>query len=491
MRFSRSCGTLVHPTSFPSAYGIGDLGPEAESFIEFLEECGQSSWQVLPLSPVGYGNSPYASFSAFAGNPYLISPDKLLEKGLISQDEANQSRLPVTTTIDFDKVNHIKNNLLIKAADRFFENPDPQFEKFKSDNKNWLPDFALFMVQSMTNDYKPWNQWGEEWVRRKSSVLKSARKKYEKEIRRQLWMQYEFHNQWAELREYAHSKGIRIVGDIPIFVSHNSADVWANPQYFEVDSQGNRRFVAGVPPDYFSATGQLWGNPLYKWDKLESDGFSWWVNRFSKMFELFDAIRVDHFRGFESCWKVSAEEKTAENGYWEKSPGKKLFKKIHKELGELPIIAEDLGVITPEVEELRDQFNFPGMKILQFAFGSDYGNSYLPHNYHPNCVVYSGTHDNNTTVGWYQSASEVEKHRLRVYTRSDGSQPNWELIRLCLLSVADQAIFPLQDFMNLGSESRMNTPGTVGDNWNWRYTSEMLARIDRERIRKLIHMSNR
>lgn len=491
MRFPRSCGSLVHPTSLPSPYGMGDLGHEAYRFIDFLAETGQSIWQVLPLSPVGHGNSPYASFSAFAGNPYLISPDKLVEKGLVTHEEANQSRMPVTTSIDYDRVYQVKIDLLTRAADRFFKNPDSKLEKFQSDNDGWLPDYVLFRVHSKANNDQPWNEWEEEWVKRKRSTLKKARKIYKKEIQRQIWMQYEFHNQWSELRDYAHSKGIRIIGDIPIFVSHNSADVWANPQYFEVDEEGNREFVAGVPPDYFSETGQLWGNPLYKWDKLEKDGYSWWVDRFEKMFELFDAVRVDHFRGFESCWKVSAKEKTAENGFWEKIPGENLFKQIRKELGEAPIIAEDLGVITPEVEELRDQFNFPGMKILQFAFGSDYGNAFLPHNYHPNSLVYSGTHDNDTTVGWYHSAPEREKHRMRVYTRSDGVEPHWELIRLGVLSVADQAIFPLQDFMGLDSQSRMNTPGTVGGNWEWRYTPEMLDKIDRNRIINLITMSNR
>lgn len=491
MRFTRSCGTLLHPTSFPSPYGMGDLGPEAEYFIDFLEDTGQSVWQVLPLSPVGYGNSPYAGFSAFAGNPYLISPDKLVEKGLITHDEANEARLPVTPSIDYSSAYRKKEKLLIRAADRFYDDPDPRLDEFQFDNENWLPDYVLFMAHSMALNYKPWNQWEEEWVKRESSVMESAGKLYRQEIRRLIWMQYEFHAQWADLRDYAHSKGIRIIGDIPIFVSHNSADIWANSHYFEVDEHGNREFIAGVPPDYFSDTGQLWGNPLYKWDKLEDDGFSWWIDRFRKMFELFDAIRVDHFRGFESCWKVAADEKTAENGVWEKCPGEKLFKQIRKKLGELPIIAEDLGVITPEVENLRDQFNFPGMKVLQFAFGSDYGNAFLPHNYHPNSVVYSGTHDNDTTLGWYQQAPEKEKHRLRIYARSDGSEPNWELFRLGLLSVADQAIFPLQDFMNLGSESRMNTPGTVGGNWVWRYTPEMLNSINRERIRNLITMSNR
>jgi 4-alpha-glucanotransferase len=274
-------------------------------------------------------------------------------------------------------------------------------------------------------------------------------------------------------------------------VDHNSADVWANPKYFEVDQEGNRKLVAGVPPDYFSATGQLWGNPLYKWDVLEKDGYSWWLKRFRQMFDLFDAIRVDHFRGFDAYWAVPASEKTAENGEWVDGPGDKLFKTIKRKLGELPIIAEDLGVVTPEVEKLRDDFEFPGMKILQFAFDSDETNVFLPHNYTQNCVVYTGTHDNDTTIGWYHTAPEEEKHRAREYTRSDGSEIQWDLIRLGMLSVADQAIFPLQDFMNLDTKHRMNTPGTVGENWEWRYTPEMLKKVDSDRIRHLIKMSNR
>jgi len=338
---------------------------------------------------------------------------------------------------------------------------------------------------------KPWNKWDPDIAQRKKKKLNELKKQYKEEIKHEEWLQFEFFNQWFDLKRYANDKNIRVIGDIPIFVDHNSADVWANPGYFAVDKQGNRQLVAGVPPDYFSETGQLWGNPLYKWDALEKDGYSWWIERFDQMFNLFDAIRVDHFRGFEAFWQVPAEEKTAQKGDWVKGPGKKLFETIRKELGELPIIAEDLGFVTPEVIELRDYFQFPGMKILQFAFDSDPGNDFLPHNYNTNCVVYTGTHDNDTTIGWYKTAPEAEKHRAREYTKSDGSEINWELIRLGMLSVADQAIFPLQDFMNLDSEFRMNTPGTVGDNWEWRYTQQMLDGVDSNRIRSLIEMSNR
>ena len=495
MRFPRSCGTLAHPTSFPSKYGMGDFGNEAKTFIDFLSDTDQTIWQVLPLTPTGYGNSPYASYSAFAGNHYLISLDLLVNKGLLEPSEAKTAELASTTKSDYDKSYSLKNSLYKKASDRFYASLSKEDEKklraFRKSNKFWLDDYCLFIACSKANNRTPWNKWAPEIAQRKSATIKKLRKEYKDEIEYQTWVQFEFFNQWYSLKNYANSKGIRIVGDIPIFVDHNSADVWGNPKYFEVDQQGNRVLVAGVPPDYFSETGQLWGNPLYNWKELEADNFSWWVERFRQMFELYDAIRVDHFRGFDAYWEVSANATTAEVGKWVKAPGKKLFKTIKKELGELPIIAEDLGVMTSTVEDLRDSFNFPGMKILQFAFDSDATNSFLPHNYPQNCVVYTGTHDNDTTTGWYRSAPEVEKHRAREYTRSDGREIHWELIRLGMLSVADQAIFPLQDFMNLDSSHRMNIPGTVKANWIWRYTTEMLNHIDRNRIRHLVYQSNR
>jgi 4-alpha-glucanotransferase len=495
MRFPRSCGVLVHPTSFPAPYGIGDFGPEARAFIDFLSKTDQTVWQVLPLSPVGYGNSPYASYSAFAGNEYLISPDILHDKGLLTTDEIQESRIPVHTSTEYDRSYDLKDRLLHIASGRFYDQQksrgEKQFNQFKKENGHWLDDYVLFTVLSKQYDRKSWNKWDPGTAQRDPAVLKKKRKEFETEIRHEIWLQFEFHNQWMELKKYANESGIRIIGDIPIFVDHNSADVWANPEYFAVDGHGNREIVAGVPPDYFSETGQLWGNPVYKWDILKKDGYQWWINRFHQMFHLFDAIRVDHFRGFESSWQVSATEETAVKGNWIKGPGKDLFVTIRKELGEVPIIAEDLGCITPEVNKLRDHFEFPGMKILQFAFGSDAGNSFLPHNYGQNSVVYTGTHDNDTTIGWYKTAPEKEQHFLRIYTRSDCSEPHWELIRLAMLSVSDQAIFPLQDYMNLDTDHRMNIPGTVGNNWEWRYTTTMLNRIDRDRIRDLIQLGNR
>jgi len=474
---------------------MGDLGHEAYEFINFLEETGQTIWQVLPLSPAGYGNSPYASYSAFAGNPYLISPDKLQEKGYISADDLSAAILPITTEADY-ATSYEKKELLYKKAFESFKasgskTDQKRLKEFKKRNSYWLDDYTLFMACSISNDRKPWNKWEKDLAQRKPAAIKKAAKRFSDEIEYQTWLQFEFFEQWNTLKDYANSKNIRVVGDIPIFVDHNSADVWSHPEFFAVDKQGNRELVAGVPPDYFSETGQLWGNPLYKWSAIKKDGFSWWLERFKQMFDLFDAIRVDHFRGFDEYWEVKASEQTAINGEWVKAPGVELFTTIKEKLGSLPIIAEDLGLMTQGVEDLRDQFNFPGMKILQFAFDSDSTNSFLPHNYPQNCVTYTGTHDNDTTIGWYTSAPGVEQHRAREYTRSDGSNIQWELIRLGMFSVADQAIFPLQDFMNLDSKHRMNTPGTVGDNWMWRYTPDMLQNVDKQRIRKMAEMSNR
>jgi len=495
MRFPRSSGALVHPTSFPGKYGIGDFGSEARVFIDFLEATGQTIWQILPLTPTGYGNSPYASYSAFAGNSYLISPEILLQKGLLIDEELHEAELPCEIEVDYKKAFKYKDKLFKLASKRFYksqtDNQKKELSAFKKNNKSWIEDYVLFMACGRDQGMQPWNSWEQDLAQRKPEALKAAKKKYKEEIEHQFWLQFEFFNQWMDLKDYANKKNIRVIGDIPIFVDHNSSDVWANPEFFEVDKKGNRKLIAGVPPDYFSETGQLWGNPLYKWKTLEEDGFKWWIKRFKHMFSICDAIRVDHFRGFDEYWEVKASEKTAENGRWVKCPGEKLFDTILEQCGELPILAEDLGFVTEGVEKLRDRYNFPGMKIIQFAFDSDSTNSFLPHNYTQNCVVYSGTHDNDTTMGWYKSAPELEKHRARTYTRSGGNDINWEFIRLGMYSVADQAIFPLQDFMGLGESHRINIPGTSSGNWLWRYTTEMLNQIDKDRIRELIINSNR
>jgi len=495
MRFPRSCGTLVHPTSFPGKYGIGDFGQEAREFIDFLERTHQTIWQVLPLSPTGYGNSPYASYSAFAGNTYLISPDILVEKGLLKSEEVQRAILPSGLVVDYEAAFRNKDELFKIAGDRFYsdlnDDEEKKFKAFKKANKHWLDDYVLFIACGRHHGMQPWNTWEKDIAQRKPEAIKKYKKKYKDDIQQLNWLQYEFSNQWNALKKYANDKNIRVVGDIPIFVDHNSADVWANPQYFAVDEDGNRTLVAGVPPDYFSETGQLWGNPQYDWQELEKDGFSWWVSRFKHMFSTCDAIRVDHFRGFDAYWEVEANETTAINGKWVQGPGEKLFNTILEECGELPIIAEDLGFVTEGVEKLRDQFAFPGMKIIQFAFDADSKNSFLPHNYPQNCVAYSGTHDNDTSIGWYQSAPEKEQHNARIYTRNDGHSINWEFVRLGMLSVADQAIFPLQDYMNLDGAHRMNFPGTSSGNWLWRYTKEMLDHVDEHKIISMIELGNR
>lgn len=495
MRFPRSSGTLVHPTSFPGKYGIGELGYEARTFIDFLAKSHQKIWQILPLTPTGYGNSPYASYSAFAGNAYLISVDLLVEKGLLTATEAKTAELEPGSKALYEQAFTHKDKLFKLAASRFYAQNSPdqvkKFKLFKKQHKHWLDDYSLFMACSLFYNKQSWNTWPSAIAQRQPEALKQARKDHKEEIALQDWLQFEFSEQWLSLKEYANKKGVRVIGDIPIFVDHNSADVWANPQYFEIDKKGNRKLVAGVPPDYFSETGQLWGNPLYKWKKLEEDGFSWWIERFKHMFTTCDAIRVDHFRGFEAYWEVKATEKTAEKGRWVKGPGEKLFDTILEKCGELPIIAEDLGFITEGVQKLRDKYNFPGMKIIQFAFDADAKNVFLPHNYPQNSVAYSGTHDNDTSLGWYNTAPKKEQHNARVYTRSDGNAINWEFIRLGMFSVADQAIFPLQDFMNLGSEGRMNIPGTSSNNWLWRYTDAELKEVDVDRISDLIKQTNR
>jgi len=496
MQFKRSSGILLHPTSIPSLYGIGDFGKSARNIIDFLVHTDQTIWQVLPLCPTGYGNSPYASYSAFAGNYYLIDPDSLVDESLLTFEEVRKHQHSYGTRVDYQKAISIKEELLKKAYSRFdsfaSNKLKQEFIDFCVENTSWLDDYSLFVAAFEHHGKQVWTHWDQDLKKRSPKALIAWKKKLSVEIGYHQWLQFEFHRQWSLLKTYANNHQIQIIGDIPIFVDHNSADVWSNPELFEIDVSGERVLVSGVPPDYFSETGQLWGNPLYRWDIMEKQGFQWWIARFKQMLKLFDAIRVDHFRGFDAYWEVKATEKTAINGRWVKGPGKKLFNAIKAALGDLPIIAEDLGVLTQDVIELRDHFDFPGMKILQFAFSDNSANSFLPHNFkHTNCVVYTGTHDNDTTLGWYQHATDHERHLAREYTRSDGHRINWELIRLGMFSVANQCIVPLQDYMNLGSEHRMNFPGYASDMWEWAYTPSMLDAIDKSQIKHLIQLSNR
>jgi 4-alpha-glucanotransferase len=481
MPFPRSSGILLHPTSFPSRFGIGDLGLEAYRFIDFLAESYQQYWQVLPLGPTGYGNSPYASYSAMAGNPLLISPEQLREQGILAEDDfANLPAFPVEK-VDFEQVVQTKIPLLKKACENFKTKASPlqqkEFAGFCESKAYWLDDYALFMALKDTHEGASWHTWKPELAKLQPEALDQWRQQLKDEIFYYKYIQFEFFRQWSELKQYANMRGIQIIGDIPIYVAHDSADVWAHPEIFCLDEQtGEAAIMAGVPPDYFSETGQLWGNPVYNWEKLQQLDFKWWVQRFQAMLDYIDIIRIDHFRGFQAYWAVSKGETTAINGEWIEAPGEALFKVLNDKLGKLPVLAEDLGVITPEVEALRDKFEFPGMKVLQFAFGSDPGNPFLPFNYPRNCVVYTGTHDNDTTVGWFNKLSDYEKDAVLSYlgcTSSEGI--HWDLIRLALSSVANQAITPLQDVLGFQTEARMNYPSKPEGNWEWRYHSDALT----------------
>ncbi|WP_211941719.1 4-alpha-glucanotransferase [Cylindrospermopsis raciborskii] len=497
MPFPRSSGILLHPSCFPSRFGIGDLGLEAYRFIDFLQESYQQYWQVLPLGPTGYGSSPYMCYSAMAGNHLLISPDKLVNEGLLC--EADFADLPQFTAdkVDFAQVIPQKISLLQRACDNFKISANSHqraaFDQFCQSKGYWLNNYALFMSIKDAQEGEGWYNWPLELAKREPEAISKIEQDLAEQIFYYKFIQYEFFRQWSELKEYANERGIGIIGDIPIYVAHDSADVWANPEFFALDTKtGAVDLMAGVPPDYFSATGQLWGNPVYNWEELEKQDFAWWVQRFEAILDYVDIIRIDHFRGFEAYWAVPQGEETAINGEWIKAPGKEFFALVKQRLGKLPILAEDLGIITPEVEALRDEFEFPGMKVLQFAFGSDPGNPFLPFNYPRNAVVYTGTHDNDTTVGWFNTANDYEKQNLLLYlggVSSDGI--NWDLIRLALISVANQAIIPLQDILGLGTESRMNYPGTTEGNWEWRYEESVLSQELSNRLKTITQLCGR
>ncbi|BCL33572.1 4-alpha-glucanotransferase [Nostoc sp. MS1] len=497
MPFIRSSGVLLHPTSFPSRFGIGDLGLEAYRFIDFLEKSYQQYWQVLPLGPTGYGNSPYMSYSALAGNHLLISPDKLREEGLLAEEDlANLPNFP-TNKVDFEQVVPVKIQLLKKACENFktkaSEIQQKKFAGFCESKAYWLDDYALFMALKDTQDNASWYAWEPALAKREPDALERVQRQLTDEIFYYKFIQYEFFRQWSELKSYANLRGIEIIGDIPIYVAHDSADVWANPEIFALDEEtGEVALMAGVPPDYFSATGQLWGNPVYNWEELQKQDFKWWVQRFEAMLDYVDVIRIDHFRGFEAFWVVPQGEETAMNGKWVTAPGEELFDTIKRKLGKLPVLAEDLGVITPEVEALRDKYEFPGMKVLQFAFGSDPGNPFLPFNYTGNFVVYTGTHDNDTTVGWFNQAGDYEKQNLLLYLGCVSPEGiHWDLIRLALSSVANQAILPLQDILGLGNEARMNFPSVATGNWEWRYDWDALRDELSDRLKALTKLYGR
>ncbi|MBI3123119.1 MAG: 4-alpha-glucanotransferase [Ignavibacteriales bacterium] len=473
MNIERSAGILLHPTSLPGKFGIGDLGPSAYHFVEFLKAAGQTLWQVFPLGPTGYGDSPYQCFSAFAGNPLLISPEFLHRDGLLSDADLAHPHKYNAHKIDFGSVIELKTKLLRKAFHNFSKskNISDECKEFCSKNEYWLEDYALFMAAKSHHGGVQWTEWDASIAFRKD--LSSWKKKLADEIKYQKFVQYTFHKQWTSLREFVHQNGIKIIGDLPIFIAYDSADLWANKELFTVRKDGSLEFVAGVPPDYFSATGQLWGNPLYKWKEMEKDDFLWWRRRISNLLTMVDIVRIDHFRGFDAFWEIPGDAETAINGRWVKAPGHKLFNAIKKSLGVLPIIAEDLGVITDSVEELRDHFDFPGIKILQFGLGEDGDKKFLPHNHIKNCVVHTGSHDNETTHGFLES----ERHKnsgvyewAQKYFNYYGDNLTYELIRAAYQSPANICVIPMQDILNLGNEARMNYPGRPGGNWTWRFT---------------------
>lgn len=471
----RGCGVLLHPTSLPGPGGIGTIGKDARRFVDLLAAMGMSYWQVLPLTPPACGNSPYSAFSAFAGNPLLIDLDQISIDGdlpaIIYED------CPDDTCVDFEAVSEKKMEILQTAGANFLlNNAAPCKQEFWDfcNTSPWLHHYALFMALKHRYKGKPWVKWPTGFALLTPEKYEKASVELGKEIGIQKYIQWQFFRQWRKLRTYAKGKGVAVIGDIPIFVGYDSADVWSQRELFLLDSKGKPTSVAGVPPDYFSETGQLWGNPLYNWEALWRRNYDWWIDRFQSMYGLFDIIRVDHFRGFEAAWQVPSGEKTAINGTWIKAPGTSLFDAVFAALGTLPIIAEDLGIITPEVEVLRDRYGFPGMKIVQFAFDSGPSNAYLPHNHQKNSVVYTGTHDNDTTAGWYNSLSDARRSRVNHYVGSRGDDTVECLIRTVFMSVADTAIVPLQDLFGLGSGARMNIPGTAFGNWEWRFTWNMV-----------------
>ena len=501
----RSSGVLLHPTSFPGRFGIGEFNEHAYRFVDFLEETGQRLWQVMPLGPTGYGDSPYQCFSAFAGNPLLISVEQLVREGALSPDDLGDIPSFPAERVDYGPVIEFKNRLLHKSFDYFMQHAGPEQQAdlrvFCERNAEWLDDFSLFMALKDAHGGNVWNTWERDIARHEPWAVAQWRARLETQVRMYQYFQYQFFKQWYALKKYANDRGVRVVGDIPIFVAYDSTDAWAHRELFYFDEQGNLIFIAGVPPDYFSPTGQRWGNPLYRWDVMQQQGFAWWIERCRAALELYDLVRIDHFRGFEAYWEVPASEPTAINGRWVKSPGHELFRAIEaallpssnrREVGgeggertKLPIIAEDLGIITPEVEALRDAFGFPGMRVLQFAFVADTKSTYLPHSYIHNCVAYSGTHDNNTTVGWFKSLEPTPRAQVLRYTGTDGSQIQWDMIRLLMMSVAGMIVVTMQDVMGLGEEARMNMPGRAWGNWGWRYTPEMLTHEMRMRLMEM------
>lgn len=473
MRFPRASGVLLHPTSLPGPHGCGDCGPAAHHFVDWLVSAGQRYWQVLPLGGIGAGNSPYASNSAFAGNLLLVDLGELAAQGWLDAADLEPVAGLLPQRVDYGAVHAFRMQRLARAAQRFADLPADSdahmaFGAFCARQADWLDDFSLFMALSEAQQHRAWCDWPAPLAMRDAQALAQARETHAPRIGFWKFGQWCFFRQWLKFKAYAEQRGIEIIGDVPIFIAHHSAEVWANPSLFELDPGGRPTVVAGVPPDFFSATGQRWGNPLYRWKVHARDGYAWWVQRLRRTFELVDVVRIDHFRGFAGYWEIPASEPTAVKGVWRTGPGAALFKALNAALGPMPIIAEDLGVITPDVVALRKRFNLPGMRILQFAFDGDASNPFLPHHHENDTVVYPGTHDNDTSIGWWAGASEHERHYARAYLDTDGHDMAWALIRSACASVADTAVYAMQDVLALPSDSRMNFPGQSEGWWEWR-----------------------
>ena len=491
----RRNGMLLPIASLPSPYGIGGFSKEAYEFIDLLEETGQKLWQILPLGPTSYGDSPYQSFSTFAGNPYFIDLDTLAEKGWLTKEACEASDYGDNESyIDYGRIYNSRFVLLKQAFLNSDILSDEKFTEFCKANQHWLPDYALYMALKNQNDGKSWIEWEEEIRLRKPEAVECYKKELEEECNFYEFLQYEFHEQWTKVKEYAHKKGIQIVGDVPIYVAFDSADTWANPELFQLDEKNLALGVAGCPPDAFSATGQLWGNPLYNWAYHKKTGYDWWLKRIAYCFDLYDIVRIDHFRGFDEYYSIPYGDETAVNGHWEKGPGMDLFDTVKEKLGELDIIAEDLGFLTESVFQLLKDSGYPGMKVLQFAFDPSEDSDYLTYKYQRNCVVYTGTHDNDTTAGWFEKLSDGDREVALRYMNSfytPKEEQHWDLIALAMRSTADTCIIPVQDFLGLGSEARINMPSTLGDNWKWRMTKGAFSEELKEKIRRMTKLYGR
>ena len=496
MKRTRTAGVILHPTSLPSRFGIGDFGPTAAAYVEWLAGAGASWWQVLPLHPPGPGDSPYSAISTFAGNELLISPDLLVEDGVLSDAEVAEVPDLPSEWVEFNEVRPFKIGLLRRAYIRFRDTQPPkllrQLAAFRDKHRHWLSDYALFRAIRDSFDGAPWYEWPRPLAMREPQALIDWMQEHRQEVDFVEFCQFFFFRQWTALHDWAREMGVGIFGDVPIFVAGDSADVWANPELFQLDGERRPTVVAGVPPDYFSETGQLWGNPLYNWDQMASDGFSWWIERLRHTLELVDLVRLDHFRGFVSYWEVPADAETAVHGCWKPGPGLPLFDAVRSALGALPLVAEDLGEITPDVLALRKELGIPGMAILHFAFSPEPRSTFIPYALDRNMVIYTGTHDNNTTIGWYlEDASDGEKDLVRRYSGSSGSEIQWDLIRLALASVADTAIVPHQDLAGLGADCRMNIPAVGEGNWRFRILPNMLGEEIQVRLWDLVEAYGR